>query len=89
MKKMLSKGTYKDKISTLCIYARDNAKYSLKTVENLLEMVFVQTNIINLKKKNNLQCNNKSKRDSSIAISALKDLFLESLLKNVTTLETI
>jgi len=54
MKKMLSKGTYKDKISTLCIYARDNAKYSLKTVENLLEMVFVQTNIINLKKKNNL-----------------------------------
>lgn len=73
MKKMLSKGTYKDRISTLCIYARDNAKYSLKTVENLLEMVqflliyliskthFYQ-NIIKINIYN--QCNTKSKRDS-------------------------
>lgn len=51
MKKMLSKGTYKDKISTLCIYARDNTKYSLKTVENLLEMVFLFLQILNKQNK--------------------------------------
>jgi hypothetical protein len=36
MKRILKSGTYKDKISALSIYIRDNPKFSLKTLDNLL-----------------------------------------------------
>jgi len=36
MKKIMDSGTFKDKVSALCIYIRDNSKFSIKTVENLI-----------------------------------------------------
>lgn len=39
MKKILSSGTLKDKISALCIYIRDNPKSTLESVENMLDYV--------------------------------------------------
>jgi hypothetical protein len=36
MKRILKTGTYKDKVSALSIYIRDNPKYSLKTIDSLL-----------------------------------------------------
>lgn len=35
----MTSGTLKDKISALSIYTRDNPKYTLTTVENLLKLV--------------------------------------------------
>ena len=38
MKRILKTGTYKDKVSALSIYIRDNPKYSLKTIDSLLQL---------------------------------------------------
>jgi len=34
----MNTGTFKDRISSLCIYIRDNPKFSLQTLDNLVEM---------------------------------------------------
>ena len=39
MKKLMLTGTLKDKISALCIHAKDNAQHSIKTLENLMKIV--------------------------------------------------
>jgi len=38
IKKIMDSGTFKDKVSALSIYIRDNPKFSLKTLENLILM---------------------------------------------------
>lgn len=40
MKKIMLEGTLKDKISALSIYIKDNPKYTLISIENLLKIVF-------------------------------------------------
>jgi ribosome biogenesis protein MAK21 len=48
MSRILSSGTFKDKISALSIYIRDNPRYSMKTVENLVGMCENQSKRENL-----------------------------------------
>jgi ribosome biogenesis protein MAK21 len=48
MSRILSSGTFKDKISALSIYIRDNPRYSLKTMENLVSMCENQSKRENL-----------------------------------------
>lgn len=39
MKKIMSEGTLKDKISALSIYIRDNPKSTLAAIENMMRFV--------------------------------------------------
>lgn len=34
----MNEGTFRDKVSSLSIYIRDNPKFSLQTIQNLIEM---------------------------------------------------
>ena len=38
MKRIMKSGTFKDKVSALSIYIQDNPRYSLKTLESLVDM---------------------------------------------------
>ncbi len=41
MKKLMTGGTLKDKISALSIYIRDNPKHTLPSLENLFSLVII------------------------------------------------
>jgi hypothetical protein len=39
MKKIMTEGTLQDRLSAIAIYVRDNPKYTLQSLENLMGMV--------------------------------------------------